>query len=192
MMKMFAGFCIPIILAALSVAPAVARAEEVPAAESATTDTWLIQLVLLVGSTSGPSNLNDLPQNTRQALQDIQQFLPFKSFKVWDTALIRSARGARGILSSPLGTEYHFELDFRRVSRENEAGTARLMFHNVQITEKVRGSRRRKMDPGDAPPAWREIIRTSFAVQEGETIVVGSSRLNGGDEALLVLLTAIP
>ena len=191
MMKMFAGFCIPIILAALSVAPAVARAEEVPAAESATTDTWLIQLVLLVGSTSGPSNLNDLPQNTRQALQDIQQFLPFKSFKVWDTALIRSASGARGILSSPLD-EYHFELDFRRVRRENGAGTARLMFHNVQITEKVRSSRRKKLGPGDAPPAWREIIRTSFAVQEGETIVVGSSRLNGGDEALLVLLTAIP
>ena len=189
MKQIFTGFCIPIILAALMVAPAVAQSEDVPAAESTPSDTWLIQIVLLAGSTKGPSNLNDLPQNTRKAVQDIQQFLPFKSFKVWDTALVRSAHHARGILSTPLGNEYNFELTFRR---ENQEGKARLMFNHVQITERSRSSLKRELGPGVAPPAEREIIRTSFAVEEGETIVVGSSRLNGGGEALLVLLTAIP
>ena len=189
MKKLFTGFCIPIILAALTVAPAVAQSEAVPAAEPWPSDTWLIQIVLLVASTKGPSNLDDLPQNTRKALQDIQQFLPFKSFKVWDTALVRSAHNARGILSSPGGNEYNFELSFQR---QNKEGKARLMFHNVEITERSRDSLKIALGPGMAPPAPREIISTSFAVQEGETIVVGSSRLNGGEEALLVLLTAIP
>ena len=189
MKRMFTAFCIPIILATLSGAPAGAQSEGVPATEPASSDTWLIQIVLLAGSTKGPSNLDDLPQNTRKALQDIQQFLPFKSFKVWDTALVRSAHNARGILSSPRGNEYNFELSFQR---QNKEGKARLMFHNVEITERSRDSLKIALGPGIAPPADREIIKTSFAVQEGETIVVGSSRLNGGEEALLVLLTAIP
>jgi hypothetical protein len=35
-------------------------------------------------------------------------------------------------------------------------------------------------------------LRASFRIDEGETVVVGSSRLDGGDDALIVLLTAVP
>ena len=35
-------------------------------------------------------------------------------------------------------------------------------------------------------------ISTSFTAHLGQTVVVGSSRLNGGDEALIVLFTALP
>ena len=66
------------------------------------------------------------------------------------------------------------------------------MFHNFQLTEKAPDDFRKKNDQDVAPRNWREVIRTSFAVEEGETIVVGSSKLNGGEEALLLLLTAIP
>lgn len=38
----------------------------------------------------------------------------------------------------------------------------------------------------------RELIETSFSVDVGETIVVGSSGLDGGGKAVLVLFTAIP
>jgi hypothetical protein len=38
----------------------------------------------------------------------------------------------------------------------------------------------------------RPIINTSFAMDAGETVVVGTSRLSGGDQALIALLTAVP
>jgi hypothetical protein len=37
-----------------------------------------------------------------------------------------------------------------------------------------------------------QIINTSFSMDAGETVVVGTSRLRGGDKALIALLTAVP
>ncbi len=36
------------------------------------------------------------------------------------------------------------------------------------------------------------MIDTSFTMDVGETVVVGTSRLAGGDKALIALLTAVP
>jgi hypothetical protein len=38
----------------------------------------------------------------------------------------------------------------------------------------------------------RAVIETSFAMDIGETVVVGTSRMRGGDKALIALLTAVP
>jgi len=38
----------------------------------------------------------------------------------------------------------------------------------------------------------RTVIDTSFAMDIGETVVVGTSRVRGGDKALIALLTAVP
>jgi hypothetical protein len=43
-----------------------------------------------------------------------------------------------------------------------------------------------------APRASNSIISTSFTMDPGETVVVGTSRLRGGDKALIALLTAVP
>jgi hypothetical protein len=37
--------------------------------------------------------------------------------------------------------------------------------------------------------ATREVIDSTFSMNVGETVVVGTSKLNGGEEALVVLLT---
>jgi hypothetical protein len=37
--------------------------------------------------------------------------------------------------------------------------------------------------------ATRKVIDTTFSMNVGETVVVGTSKLNGGEEALVVLLT---
>jgi hypothetical protein len=36
------------------------------------------------------------------------------------------------------------------------------------------------------------VIDTSFTMDVGETVVVGTSRVAGGDKALIALLTAVP
>jgi len=38
----------------------------------------------------------------------------------------------------------------------------------------------------------RSVIDTSFSMDIGETVVVGTSRVRGGDKALIALLTAVP
>jgi hypothetical protein len=37
----------------------------------------------------------------------------------------------------------------------------------------------------------KDIVETSFSMKVGETVVVGTSKLDGGDEALVVLVTAL-
>jgi hypothetical protein len=36
------------------------------------------------------------------------------------------------------------------------------------------------------------VIDTTFSMDIGETVVVGTSRMRGGDKALIALLTAVP
>jgi hypothetical protein len=38
----------------------------------------------------------------------------------------------------------------------------------------------------------RAIMNTSFTMDVGETVVVGTSRLSGNSKALITLLTAVP
>ena len=47
---------------------------------------------------------------------------------------------------------------------------------------------------GEAEPFLgdsRTVLSSQFGIDVGETVVVGTSRLNGGDSALVVLLTAL-
>ncbi len=42
----------------------------------------------------------------------------------------------------------------------------------------------------EGDPRYREVIFSNLTLSVGETVVVGTSRLIGGDRALIVLLTA--
>jgi hypothetical protein len=53
-----------------------------------------------------------------------------------------------------------------------------------------------EFESGDARPrslfGSRSVIDTTFSMDIGETVVVGTSRMRGGDKALIALLTAVP
>jgi hypothetical protein len=75
------------------------------------------------------------------------------------------------------------EVDLRRTNREIEELTTRLA-----ETRAGRPAAR----AGSAAENRNSIIDTSFAMNVGETVVVGTSRLKGGSKALIALLTAVP
>jgi hypothetical protein len=75
------------------------------------------------------------------------------------------------------------EVDIRRVDREIEDLTARLA--EGSDGRGVARANPQRMVPG-------AIIDTSFTMDVGETVVVGTSRLKGGSRALIALLTAVP
>lgn len=61
----------------------------------------------------------------------------------------------------------------------------------IEVQEfKLERTPQRSPDGEDVSP--KDLLRTSFQLDSGETVVVGTSRLNGGDSALVVLVTAVP
>jgi len=76
------------------------------------------------------------------------------------------------------------EVDLRRTNREIEEVTTRLA--------ETRAGGRPSARSGSESDNRNSIIDTSFAMNVGETVVVGTSRLKGGSKALIALLTAVP
>jgi hypothetical protein len=76
------------------------------------------------------------------------------------------------------------EVDLRRTNREIEELTTRLA--------ETRAGGRPAARAGSESDNRSSIIDTSFAMDVGETVVVGTSRLKGGSKALIALLTAVP
>ena len=168
-------------------------------------ETRLIQINLLAASKSGDSDLSDLPANTRKAIEDIKDFLPFKSYRILDTSLVRAmvqedrSRPAETYISGPEGEKLQVS-----VSMTAEKGGTEVLVHHFEVTPSMRDrffavTPEQQIDPNAPAVAPRAdlldagpFISTSFTAKVGQTVVVGSSRLNGGDEAMIVLFTALP
>jgi hypothetical protein len=148
-------------------------AQDAPQVPEPDTQTYLFQVVVLIGGKEAADPSSDVPENARKALEDISQFLPYRSYRMVDLALIRSAGHGRGLMAGPDNHDYVVDLEFTRSRR-----AGKIFVEGFQLANRSRNSN----------PV---LINTSFEVELGETIVVGSSKLNGGNEALIVLFTAI-
>jgi hypothetical protein len=62
----------------------------------------------------------------------------------------------------------------------------------ARIESAQRGSEQRRAAGVAARAGGRAVINTSFSMDVGETVVVGTSRLSGNSKALIALLTAVP
>lgn len=153
--------------------------------------THLIQISLLAAAKSGPSELTDLPANTRQAIEDVRQFLPYKSYRLLTTGLLRIQTGARTTLTDPQGRVFFVALS---LGEGQQPGS--LLVRSFELQEKSEPKPPLVSGGGDrvAPvaPSSRNLLSSSFAAEIGQPVVVGTSRLDGGDEALMVLFTALP
>lgn len=126
------------------------------------------RVILLEATREG--TLPDLPEGARQALEDLVQVLPYRGFRQVDMALMRTADYA----STRIGEAGAFtvELRFQGDPRRHPG---------LQLDFEFRHSF------GET----RQIMSSSFATEVGDTVVVGTSRVNSGEEALVVLLTPL-
>jgi len=121
-----------------------------------------------------------IPEALAPVLKDLASFLPFRSFHLISTGLVRTSRDGR----IDLGSEPHFVVDLRFAG--DPAGGKPLQIEAFELS-------RRQMvagEGGSMQVANFDVLRTSFSMNVGETVVVGTSKLDGGDKALVVLLTA--
>jgi hypothetical protein len=156
------------------------------AREDAQPRTHGFQIVLLAASAKPSSGGLEVPANVRKALTDLKGFLPFKSYEVLDTAWLSGTqdRGIEGRLVDRQGAGYLVALQFH----DSGSPADRTLFADVfrLRAEPFKPQGATEVRPGGS------LIDTSFGVKEGETIVVGTSRVNGSNDALVVLLTAAP
>ncbi len=138
------------------------------------------QIVLLVGGSEAAAS-DTLPEEARKALDDTKRFLPFRSYRLLGSGLVRTA----GESAIGLGGNEGYEARFR--FRSDPASDKPLMIQNFELV------RHYVLDhPGGTATSDKEtVLATSFAIEPGQTVVLGTSKLAGGDKALVVLLTAV-
>ncbi len=158
------------------------------AREDAAPRTQVFQLLLIAANgPTGGAMPDNLPPGARKALQDLQGFLPYKSYRLLDSAWVPATSSAEVRLVGAAGASYDADLTFRRVG---DSKSTQLFVERFRLREE-----------GDSPAlvnakgerrAPRQLLFNSFDLDIGETIVVGTSRVDGtSDEALVVLLTAV-
>lgn len=145
-----------------------------------------LQLHLLTagrGEGALPPGLADGP---RRALEDLAAVVGFGRFALLDSALVETTRGARTHLAGPGGLLLDAGVEVRQVAGLDDE---KLLVELVLIAPG-----HGEQPEGRAQPPFRpgSLLQTSLSLSSGETVVVGSSRLNGGEEALVLLLTALP
>jgi len=156
------------------VAQALAREDVAPLTQA-------FQLVLLLADDQ-PGDPPALAKGARKAVDDLRGFFPYKGYHLLDTAWLRSTSHIDARLAGKDGNSYNVKLTF------DAAGTGdsqQLIVKAFHLGE--------ELSPAlvKANRAPRSLLDTSFGLKVGETLVVGTSKLDGGD-ALVLLVTALP
>lgn len=136
--------------------------------------TQVFQLVLLAAGSKPNGPVPTLSKGAQKALDDMKQFLPFTHYRMLDTALLRVTQDdvAQGTVGGLAVHPYKVAMRFRAGGADGKE----LFIDGFGLDE-----------PND-----RDLIQTSFSMDVGETVVVGTSSVGSAQEALVVILTALP
>jgi hypothetical protein len=136
------------------------------------------QAVFLIADNSAPGSLEGVPENAQKALRSAASFLPYKAYRLLDSAWIRTSfKGSSrvtGADGNPL--EVHIIVD------PNGKSETRIVINEFFLQALLK----------NGAPYGQPLLSTAFSMELGETVVVGTSKLDGSDKALVVLLTALP
>jgi len=145
------------------------------------------RVILLRADQSG--SMPDVPADATAALEDLRDMLAYTGFEMIDSGWLRTS-GSGGTTLGEAGS-FRVELAFVGDPRQDSALLVRYfeLAHSQVFWETLDG------ESGASPRAQlgdsKSVLSSQFGISVGETVVVGTSRANGGNEALVVLLTAL-
>jgi hypothetical protein len=183
-------------------------------------------VVLLLGETQSATTGDSMPPAPalRKALNDVKDFLPYKSYRVLDTQWLRAGstrmKGlddqeydvdlvADSIAVIPGTNEKPNQLNiFFRLQEQGAAADSNAEMARTMALDAQRASIQARLSDPSASDATkkqlrdelarltrlahaRRLIDSHFQMEIGETVVVGTSRIGGGDKGLVVLLTSV-
>jgi len=170
-------------LAVTATPEVIARVQVLLAEFDRLPETRAFQVIVLAADRSG-ENASEIPANVQQALQDVRDFLPYTGFSVLGSGWLRTSSYGETSLPGVGDREFAAELEFR----PSTDPTAPILIERFSIVRRLPV----QYNEGGGVTAYNKpILETTFTISPGETVVVGTSRLNGDDTAVVVLLTAI-
>ena len=158
-----------------------AQAQEVPQMEArhTTATSHLFHVTLLVASRGAKANGGEsrLPESVRAALDDVRGFLPYDSYEVLDTAMIRSDGHSRVKLRGLEGSHYTAQMTFEEAKDSDELMVDR--FALVRLDAPVEGgsrwvqaSHRALPSPLSRPPFASDPDRRSSSVRRASRAAI--------------------
>jgi hypothetical protein len=186
-------------------------------------------VVLLLGETQGAPSGDALPPAPalRKALNDVKDFLPYKSYRVLDTQWLRGGStrmkglddqeydvdlivdtipaGLPCTKDCVLNVLFHLQEVGAAQNSSEEFGRSipiaemeKQRAHLVALLPSAQGAmlqeqkeRIAQLDRQLRLAKARKLIDSRFQMAPGETVVVGTSKMGGGDKGLVVLLTSV-
>jgi len=146
-------------------------------------------LVLVVGEMQGTTS-NDVPEAARKALDELKAFLPFKSYRLYDSGVIGAPSENYGATLRLRGQEVRgqaaqlFEVT---MARQRNSPTLDVAMREVSEILNLNAKKSAATSDGWA----NSLMSASVRLRSGETVVVGTSRIKG-DTALVLLITGLP
>ena len=177
-------------LAAVSLAAQAAPEPPAGPVAAGSGPTHMFQVALVVADPeASPAAPQNLPRGIQKALSDLGDFLPYKSYRLVDTALLRTNGFAKAELEGPGAERYSLTLSYR------EENASSFMIEHFALTRLAKpaaeGRPPAPLGAGVAPLPPDQPLSSAFRIARGETVVVGSSGLKAG-RAMIVVLTAMP
>lgn len=169
-----------VVLAALTCLPAAALAQESPPMPGPTHQFR----ILLLRATPGETHIPDLPPDAVAALEDLHSVFVFRHFELIDAGWVNTDSAAQVHLGD--AASYRVGLFLNTDLTFDDPAQLQLQAFEVRhsIVERNDAGRAFLSDP-------RLLLSTSFGIRVGETVVVGTSRTEAENEALVVLLQAV-
>ncbi|MDX1503257.1 MAG: hypothetical protein R3325_12925 [Thermoanaerobaculia bacterium] len=158
------------------IAAALAEAERLP-------DSQLFHVVLLHGGDQETGDRAALPEGARRALETASGLLPYSGYRLVGTALVRTDARGRSTLDGPDGASYSASLTY---NDSMDLDGHRLVVRQFSLHRLTRVQREGGVAVEEVP-----LLGTSFRMQPGDTVVVGTAGTGGGAGALVVLLTSV-
>ena len=158
-----------------------------------------LQFYVILASKAGTGLKDGVPPAIRRVIDELGSLTQYSSFELVDSPLLRMSEGREGAISGQ-GT-FPYELNLDRVS--TSAGEGQINVDNFLIRfafsaasggvqEKDRVAEAQKSP--SQPELHESVLRTSFRISDGETIVLGASRIGvdprQNDIAIVTIVTA--
>ena len=144
---------------------------------------FTVQLVL---GSMGPDERPDDPIRDDPVIRELRQLIKFRSFSLLDTSYVRALDRQLSQVSIGRAADLRLDLVPKCVKEgrveliQVEATLFKVGFPALMPTPQ---------GPQNVMPAPKTIVNSSFTMKSGEKTVVGISRMEGGDKALILIIS---
>lgn len=157
--------------------------------------TQAFQLTLLLADDQPEPEGSALSKSNSQALRELREILPFRGYHLLDMAWVRATQSAKVRLGGPRGFPIEVEMDFHRLggSAGKKLFIRRFILRQDLTAVQAHSPAHAEHQQVEETATFTAdpLLTTSFGVDRGETVVVGTSKLPGTGQAIVLLLTAV-